>query len=490
MNHSRQLTLAAVTAVAAVLASGWVAPAVAKTPRAASNAVVSHIDTGINPYHKVFRDTSPRAWKHPSTYIPGFPKSAQALHISLHEENYWTAVRKDCKSVWSKVKPKTLYWFPGTKIVGAISFEPPAKINCREKKPVAIGRILDADGHGTMVSSRTAGAGYGACGDCRLVAIQFPTYVNLINPGSSTRPAVESIRWAAANASWIDGQSNSWGPLVPLWEPTGGAGLVTSNPELVRAVEDVSRRHLAFWASGNGVLFRFGVLGHPTLLAPHLGPSAVIVGGHDSGYVNTWPGFPPHVVSDSCASWAARHQHTEKSGDSIGGGTSGATPFAAGGAGRIVLEARRVLRDYQTGISNGVVAQGKSGLVSKGPLADGKFTIKEWRDVLFRTASPRPKATREDGPPCQAEGFGTPYAPTPIQWTDVPDEYPEYVHIGYGAVDDRSEALALKVLAGRAKVPDRSDTDTFFEHDRQARALLHELFKTGPGLGVAVGAGR
>ena len=468
------------------------APALAKSGArvgGASNAVVAFVDTGINPYHKVFRDNSPRARKHPSTYIPGFPKSAQALRLTFNAPTYWDAVKADCKRVWSKVKEGRLYWFPGTKIAGAITFEPPEELLCEAEEPQASGHILDPDGHGTMVASRGAGDGYGACPDCTVVAVQFPTSIPILDASPSTDYAVKAIRWAADNSSWIDGQSNSWGPVVPLWEPTGEAGLLTANPKLVRAVEEVSRRHLAFWASGNGALFRFGVLGHPTLLAPHMGPSAVIVGGHDSGYVNTWPGFPPHVVSDSCASWAADHEELKKSHEDEGGGTSGATPFAAGGAGRIVLEARRILRDSDTGVDKGVVASGRSGIVSKGPLKDGKFTIKEWRDVLFKTATDRPARRHEDGPPCKPDDpFGAPYIPTPIRWTDVPDGYPEYVHIGYGAVDDPAMALAAKVLRGQKNLPDRSDTDAFFERDRQARALLHELFSTGPDLGIGAAA--
>ncbi len=470
------------------------APALAKSGArvgGASNAVVAFVDTGINPYHKVFRDNSPRAFKHPSTYIPGFPKDAQALRLTFDADDYWDAVKADCKRVWSKIKPGRLYWFPGTKIVGGITFEPAGPLNCDDSEPQAGGRILDPDGHGTMVASRATGAGYGACPDCRVVSVQFPTSIPILNPSESTDHAVKAIRWAANNSSWIDAQSNSWGPVVPLWEPTGEAGLLTANPELVRAVEEVSRRHLAFWASGNGALFRFGVLGHPTLLAPHMGPSAVIVGGHDSGYVNTWPGFPPHVVSDSCASWAADHEELKKSRDSEGGGTSGATPFAAGGAGGIVLEARRILRDSGTGVVKGVVASGRSGHVSKGPLKDGKFTIKEWRDVLFKTATDRPARRHEDGPPCEVEPYrGAPYAPTPVKWTDVPEGYPEYVHIGYGAVDDPAMSVAAKVLRGQKKLPDRSDTDAFFENDRRARTLLHELFSQGPDLGAGAAAGR
>ncbi len=65
-------------------------------------------------------------------------------------------------------------------------------------------------------------------------------------------------------------------------------------------------------------------------------------------------------------------------------------------------------------------------------------------------------------------------------WKDVPEGYPEYLHIGYGAVDRDSMTLAAKVLAGNAELPDRSDTDAYFAADRQVREPLHEVYSTGP----------
>ncbi len=470
--YRRGAAIGSLLAAVSSLASAPSATAAAAASTDAANAVVAVVDTGINPYHETFRDDSPRARRHPSTYIPGYPKNATALRLTLNQSNYWKAVRADCARIWARIEPGRLYWFPGTKIVGAITFEPPEPLNCSEPEPMAWGRILDYDGHGTMTASRATSTEYGACRDCRVVAVQFPTAIPLVGAASSTDHAVAAIEWAASNAGWIDAQSNSWGPFLPVWEPTGQAGLITSNPKLVRAVEEVSSKHLAFWASGNGALFRFGVAGHPTPLAPHLAPSAIVVGGHDSGYVNTWPGFPAHVVSDSCNSWAAFPHEVDKSAENVGSGTSAATPFAAGGAIRILLEARRILGDDDTGVAKGVVARGPRGLVEAGPLADGELTLEEWKTVLFKTASPRPKGQFEDGPPCPTGLYG----PTPVKWVDVPENYPEYLHIGYGAVDDAALKQAFGVLRGRLELPDRSSTDEYFANEGRVRGQLHEVF--------------
>lgn len=469
VGHGALLILAALASASLV---GTVPDASAGARTGGPDAVVALVDTGINPYHVTFRDDSPRARRHPSTYIPGYPKDAEALRLTLKGPDYWEAVRADCKRVWSQMKPGKLYWFPGTKIIGAISFSDPRPINCDQEKPFG-GVIRDQNGHGTMVASRAASVDYGACKACRIVAIQFPGTATISD--GSPDPSIDAIRWAGDNAGWIDIQSNSWGPFVPAWEPTGRAGLFTANPELVTAVEEVSSAHLALWASGNGAAFRGGVAGHPTLLTPHFTPSAVVVGGHDSGQVNLWPGFPPHVVSDSCASWAALPYEVSESGESVGSGTSAATPFAAGGAARILLEARRILGSTTTGVRDGIVARGKEAHGKAGPLDDGKLTLEEWKELTLKTATARPEAQHEDGPPC---GLG-PYGPTPLKWSEVPDGYPEYLHIGYGAIDSESFALARRVLAGKKEVPDRSATDEYFARDRQIRAVTHRIF-TGP----------
>ena len=464
----RQVSPRLVVAAVCALAAGAAGPATAAPRATVPTAVVAVIDTGINPYHAAFRDRSPRAYRHPSTYLPGFPKSAVALRITLDAKDYWEAVDADCERVWDKVEPGRVYWFPGTKIVGAISFVNDAAANCSNPRPTA--PILDANGHGTMTASRAAGTGYGACPDCRVVAVHFSALA------SRAKEAVDSVKWTTANAEWIDLQSNSWMPLAPAWVPTGaGNQLYTATPELVRTVEASGRAHLSFWASGNGVAYRGGVLGHPTPLAPTLTPSVLAVGGHDSGQVNTWPGFPAHVVSDSCASWAATSTSTREWGERVGGGTSAATPYAAGGAGATLIEARRLLGDTRTGVHDGVVARGRRGAVKSGPLADGTFTTAEWRDVLLKTATRRPAKQVDDGPTCT----GANLMPTPVRWVDVPADYPEYVHIGYGAVDRPARALAASVLRGSKPLPDRAATDEYFAADHQVRQASYEVWSTG-----------
>lgn len=435
--------------------------------RTGIDAVVSFIDTGINVYHESFRDDSPEAFLHPSLYIEGYPADAAALNVTLNATTYWAAVKKDCESVWSKIEAGKLYWVPGTKIIGAISFGT-RTANCSPARPTPAG-ILDTGSHGTMVSSRGASTQYGGCHECKIVFIQGFTPM--------------SVKWAGDQANWIDSQSNSWGPFLPLIAPdAAGGGVFVNSPSLVRTIEAAAKRHLAFWASGNGALTRLGVLGHPTIIDPRMAPSIVMVGGHDSGYMNTWPDFPPHVVSDSCDSWAAYQDNLTRSGDRVGGGTSGATPFAAGVATDLLLQARILLNDTLTGVRDGVVAKGtKPASIASGPLSDGQLTLAEWKTLVFKTATARPKRQYEDGAVCSAtEGnpLGALYASTPVQWKDVPAEYPEFFQLGYGAVDNESRVLAYAVLGGTKPLPDRMRTDAYFAADAAVRGTLHTVYST------------
>ena len=434
-----------------------------------SSAVVALVDTGINPYHEVFRDRSARAYRHPSTYIPGFPRKARALRLSLDEPDYVAAVRADCRTVWSKVEPGRLYWFPGTRIAGAISFSQ------RSNHLLCATPVLDGEGHGTMVASRAAAAGYGACPDCLVVSVQVPLAFQLHQGKEPQESIIDALGWLGRNADWIDAESNSWAPGFPLWDPSGETGMLANNPALTRSIEAAASEHLGFWASGNGVAYKYGVAGHPTTASPYVTPSVIPVGAHDSGRVVAWHGAPPKLVSDGCDSWAAVHDHVTESGETVGGGTSAATPFVAGGAARILAEARTILGDTSTGVDDGVVARGPRVLVADGPLADGELTLEEWRELVLKTASRRPVAQRSDGPPCEP-GL---YTATPLEWSDVPEGYPEYLTIGYGSVDDAAVALAVDVLGGRADLPDRSSTDRFFATEAGLRSALHEVFSTG-----------
>ncbi|MGH2747019.1 MAG: S8 family serine peptidase [Actinomycetota bacterium] len=335
--------------------------------------VVALIDAGINPYSVAFRDRSALARRHPSTYIPGYPKDAEALRLTL-DAPYEEAVEKDA-AVWARARRGILYWIPGTRIVGAISFGAGGTCSSDSPPPVNAGGgcnehvILDDHGHGTMTSSRAAGAPRSLAPDARIVMIEGL--------------GEQGVRWAA-DAGWIDVQSNSWLNLVP---PPANS----STPE---AFAHAAEKMVTIAASGNGTAYIMGAAPTPTYVLSTAPPGVILVGGHDNGKMTLWSGSPPHVVADAYSGFTAIRDSTKKMRPApIACCTSAAAPYAAGGAVAIIQEARAILGDRTSGIKDGVIARGRKGVVKEGPLADGEFTLEEFTDLYFHTANPtRPRA--------------------------------------------------------------------------------------------------
>ncbi len=437
-------------------------------------AVVALIDTGINPYSPAFRDTSKLAYKHPSKYIPGYPKDAEALKLSL-DVPYEEALKQDAE-VWKTVRRGELYWIPGTRISGAISFGaggtncpvvsvPPANAlqqGCDEHV------ILDDHGHGTMTASRAAGAPKSLASSARIVEIE----------GLGAR----SVEWAAEQG-WIDVQSNSWVSLVPPPLPSGTTD----------AFAFASKRMLTMAASGNGTAYLAGFAPTPTYALSTAPPGVVLVGGHDNGKMTLWAGAPPHVVADAYSGMTATRSGDKMKPDPIACCTSAASPYAAGGATAIVLEARRLLRDKTPGTKDGLVACGTR--TSKGPLKDGRFTLDELKDVLFHTAQPHPAEGRDDGdvhwageprPPDRVE-YGPGANPfclgcttTPVPWQAIPSGGDAtYALLGYGGINEHSIEHAKKVLGGWTPLPDRANADAQYEADQALRAEVFSASDDG-----------
>ena len=463
--HARALAVAALLALTALAGCvgradetpGATLDAADPGPAARPRVVVADVDTGINPYHVEFRDEGPDAFQHPSTYLPGFPADAPALNLTLDAKDYETAVLADC-AVWKGVEPGRLYWIPGTRIVGAITFEEADEVPC--KKDDLPHLLLDPQGHGTMTASRVAGATYSLCPECKIVFIQGFDSAN--------------VKWAA-DQPFIDLQTNSWGAL-PSDHIQAKVGLGRFDRAEVLAA---AAAHPVFVAGGNGLLGFFGVTGHPAYLDDIAGPDGVImVGGHDGGRFTPWTMTMPHVVAD--ANWhpAAHHDSLDGGDDKTGGGTSGATPFAAGTFARILLEARTLAGDLGVGAREGnlVVAGENATLPAEGPLQDGVLTMEEAKVLFFHTANPRPVRDGDrDGATCGPsadpfETFGcTLYTTTPVEWGMIPEGVPAYYFVGYGQVGELTLNGTLAALRGEAPIPERPMEDAFHGFDSQLR---------------------
>jgi hypothetical protein len=415
-------------------------------PSLAPWATVALVDTGINPYHVDFRLEGPLAEVHPSEYIPGYPAEIAAIRLTLNGSDLDAALAAD-EAVWKGLEAETPYWFIGTRVT-AISFNSEAG---------DVG-FTYSTGHGTMVASKAAGGGYSLCPTCHIVAVQ-----------AFSGTAVE---WAAAQP-WIDVQSNSWGPSPAFaWaDPVLG-----NEPDLNQKFLESARFQAVFVAAGNGIGGGFGVLGNPSPTDSTSGPPGVIaVGGNDNGQFTPWTAWMVHIVADACANWAAVGNSVGDYSPSAGGGTSGASPYAAGAASRLILEARMILgsttpRDVETGVF--AVASANATLPASGPLADGDFTLEELKQVLFRTASPTPQADSASGDLCSP---ASPYPTIPVAWSMVPEGAHTWPWKGYGSVEEYSLARALEVLTGAAELPERSQDDEMYALDQDLRARYHSM---------------
>jgi hypothetical protein len=425
--------------------------------------VVAHIDAGLNPYSVEFRWDDARAWQHPCTYIANYPCSAQALYLHLNESDWQTAFDLD-RDLWSGVRADTLYWIPGTKIIGDIGMG---------SLP-----IPDGQGHGTMTASRSAGNEHSLCPTCLFVSIDGL--------------GIDGVRWAA-DSGFVDVQTNSWGSLI----------FVDPALDLMQgALTDAAHKHVVLFASGNGAAGFEGFVSSPTLVMPTGEPGPILVGAHDNGRVLTWPGSPPHVIADGYGGYAALHDSiTAIEPTPVACCTSAATPYAAGGAAAIVQEARRILHDFSgPGVHDGVIARAPPGtpLPRQGPLSDGVFTLDEFKPVFFHTATLRPTEGPDDGllqwaadpqgnlGSVLADPVGyvmnpgaNPYCigcvDTPLQWSQVPAGIGAtdsvWTHEGYGAIDPASVALAKQVLRGEVPDPDRPVEDQLYAADQAFRCV-------------------
>jgi hypothetical protein len=475
--------------------------------------VIAHIDGGANVYHKVFRDDSPLAQQNPCTYIPGYPCDAIALHLTFDDTKTVDQLYALDAAEWAKVQPsnaqeKHLYWIPGTKVIGAITFgsggsdcpfvQEVTGLPIPEIPPTTTLQstacpdrpILDDYGHGTMTATRMGGNEGSLCPTCRVVIIEGLGGIG--------------VRWAAEQG-WIDVQTNSWLSLVPppvdQIESSGTHPLVQfgqhSDPNATtHAFAYAQDKMLVYAASGNGAAYFSGFAPTPTEILSTAAPGVILVGAHDNGHVAPWGGAPAHVVADGYGGLHASKDDTvSMNTNPYACCTSAASPYAAGGGAAVVLAARQILGDHGVGLRtmpNGdkAIAVGPNAPAS-GILAKGYLTLDEAKTLIKHTAEARPsEGDPNDGtlhwlgagrdpttdPYVAAWGPGAnPYCQgcitLPVKWSDVPDSVPAYVSIGYGAINPTSVALATQVLQGTATMPDRADVDQFFAVDGLVRGI-------------------
>lgn len=420
--------------------------------------VVAINDSGINAYHLEFSaQTYPdpevlaltaNFTKHPSEYIPGYPRDAQSIPITVGrgyfpledtrgadangdgvlDGSIWDL--KSASAPWGLEFGK-LYWIPGTKIIGATQ---PGVLSCSNCAAGLNHVILDDDGHGSGSASVSVGNRYGYC----------PTCLLFVEKGLTPAPA--------ANYPWVDISSNSYGCLANL-------PLCSSFTGVTRPA--VERGQTILFAAGNGNANAFESVS-PTYGSGTAGPDwNIIVGAirRDVQRAIIGEGTPAHLSSwgDGNLPSACRSGVVSQCAFS---GTSAATPYTAGIFGNVLTQVRRSIGDTSIGQRPGqVVAEGWP--VAGSPyLSDGKLTRPELREAVLKTAFPLNQDNAQNIPVF------------PFPWTAPYNGDINVLFEGYGAATPNSARRAIDVLLGKMPLPVRAAEDRWFAIDASIRDTL------------------
>lgn len=403
------------------------APATEAAPPVKPHVVVATLDTGANPFHPTWRRAERR---HPSAFVPGYPRGAKAVQLTLGK-SFEDDVDRSEQAL--ERFGGTLTYIPGTNIIGAIAHP-------TDQKPV-FDPVSNSHSHGASASSQIAGGlGLGFSPDAYLVVVD-----RTADNGSEVyRSNADLLRWAA-DQPWIDVIHTNIQNIAPLAGPS--TPVFPGYPEAVAYA--VAKGKVVVSAGGNWYA-------EPTETSPHAGPPGVLVAGANDncGYTD-FSNPDPHVVSDGMGTPSAAPMGY---GTTPFSGTSSASPRISGYVAELLLRVRRAV-SYRGGMSGGALVTLPAGKrPGTGPLADGRLTAAEVREVVRKTADPMSHPSRFDGTAgleCVPQVTAGPYA-----------------KMGYGEVSEHTIGTAVDVVLGRKPLPERADADPFYT----ASEALREQF--------------
>ncbi|HVE98203.1 MAG TPA: S8/S53 family peptidase [Mycobacteriales bacterium] len=433
-------------ALALVAAASVLVPlrlaAAAPAARAGDDAVViAVIDSGISPYHWDFLAAKmPQALNKdrsddlplsqpPHTWLRGFPApksfgSYTGLKLTLDAKDDTAKIAdlkaKDAKQ-WAKVKDSTpdavnYYWFPGTKVIGGVSFGYTEQVTEAVDKATAplpqVGYTYSSvydTGHGLGTSSVSTGNIFGTCPECLVVHIT----------AADTTATEQALAWAQSQP-WIDVVSNSYGLQTV---PTGAVrdGLYGGPVETQKLASE--RGQTIVFSAGNGIENGFAVP-FSTLTSSVKGPDWVITVGatHPTNKAQYSGSGKPVDVAGVGSSYPSAYNASTVTGGSRFSGTSNAAPTVAGTYARGLYLARRTMAGPSRIQKDGVISVGtaRCGRVRRTcEIGDGRLTAVELRHRLLKGAVSTGGGTTPAGvaPTARvadehyaAEGHGTYYA--------------------------------------------------------------------------------
>ncbi|MQA62562.1 MAG: S8 family serine peptidase [Actinophytocola sp.] len=401
--------------------------------------VIGVADTGINPYHLEFSaktypdpdvlELTEDFTRHPGEYIPGYPKGAKPLDITL-DDGYFPEADS---AIWDgneTINAGEMYWIPGTKIVGAVDAGGSTGATSGDDPHP----ILDDNGHGSGSASVSAGNRYGYCPTCLLVVVE----------------ALDET--VVAELPWVDISTNSFGYV-------GGApvGPLVDGSDVTRKAAE--RGQTTLFAAGNGVGNAFDAP-VSTWHSDQTGPDWNITVGairRDNQRAIVGDGIPVHL-----SSWGDGNLPSACGKGTVGqcafGGTSAATPYTAGVFGTTLTQVRAAVGDAAAGQKDGQAVAVGVPREDSVYLDDGELTRGELREAVLKSAMPLGK-----------ENTGAPFAyPLTAPYTGELNVLFE----GYGAATPAAAERAVDVLLGRAQLPERPFEDEFFAFDRSVRDSL------------------
>lgn len=385
------LLLALAFAAAALAGCANDRPAAVPEPPAAGDSgaddvvVVAVVDSGFNPYHFDFlADLMPQAQnadpdddlplgEDPSTWVPGFPdptafSSYDRLDLTLTPDDPdadAASLHDGDAEEWGKVRRSSLdqvhlRWIPGTKVIGAVTFN--------------AGDGFQPGSHGVGTSSVSVGNLHGTCPHCLLVFVD----------GTQE----QANRWVEQQ-DWIDVQTNSWG----FSSSVVGRERVYAHSDTESQRAAVDRGQSIFFSAGNGIDGAFAVT-NPTLFSSQEGPDWITtVGAILPDGSSTGAGKPADVAAPGDG-YPSAYGAAQVADEGQFGGTSNATPVTAGLYAEALYQLRRELAGPSRMQENGTLARGPAGCQAANPacaLADGSLTVHELREALLRSAVPTPQ---------------------------------------------------------------------------------------------------
>jgi hypothetical protein len=462
-----------VVVAAALLATVRPAPAATTSGAGDDVTVVAVIDGGFSPYHwDYLAEKMPQATNDdssddlpltqpPDTWLPGFPSPSNfatyaSLDLTLDGTNpNADPARLDAAdaAIWSGVRHSNrvaqhYYWLPGTKVIGALTFEGDELLS-------TAGQIHGTTSeHGMGSASVSVGNIHGTCPECLLVFLEY----------NSSAGGEAAIDWAM-NQPWIDVITNSYGFHFPTTLDGNIRPQIYNNSDVSLQRTASSRGQTVFFSAGNGVENAF-VIPQSTLLTSQKGPDWIVTVGAISSDVGPEPIFAKHAsytgtgkpvdVASLGELYPSSYEATtvSNSGEFGFSGTSNATPVIAGTYARALYLARRDLAGLSRVQAGGVIATGGGFACGAArptcELGDGTLTAKELRTRLFHGA-------RHTPPGMTVGGFGPSLPP-------VGED--EFLNEGHGSYLARShdddEWLTefdrlLGPLEGRTAAPARPD---------------------------------